>query len=44
MPTAEGYHFMNPETYEQVAVSEDVVGDNKVWLQDGMMCHLSVHN
>jgi elongation factor P len=40
----EGYHFMNPETYEQVAVTEDVVGENKVWLQDGMTCHLSVHN
>jgi elongation factor P len=22
----------------------DVVGDAKVWLQDGMMCFLSIHN
>jgi elongation factor P len=36
----EGYHFMNPETYEQVAVSEDVVGDDKVFLTDGMRVYL----
>lgn len=40
----EGYHFMEPESYEQVAVTEDVVGDNKVWLQDGMSVYLSIHN
>lgn len=40
----EGYHFMDPGTYEQVAVPPDVVGDAKVWLQDGMVCHLSIHN
>lgn len=32
----EGYHFMDPETYEQVAVSEGVMGDTKVYLQEGM--------
>jgi elongation factor P len=40
----EGYHFMEPQSYEQITVSEDVVGDSKVWLQDGMSVHLSVHN
>jgi elongation factor P len=34
----EGYHFMEPESYEQVTASADIVGDAKVWLQDGMMC------
>ncbi len=33
---AEGYHFMEPETYEQIAVPEDVIGDQKAFLQDGM--------
>jgi elongation factor P len=33
---AEGYHFMEPTTYEQIAVREDVVGDQKAFLQDGM--------
>jgi elongation factor P len=40
----EGYHFMEPETFEQVTASPDVVGESKVWLQDGMMCFLSIHN
>jgi elongation factor P len=40
----EGYHFMEPESYEQVTASADVIGDAKVWLQDGMQCYLSIHN
>lgn len=40
----EGFHFMEPESYEQITVTEDVVGDSKVWLQDGMSVYLSVHN
>jgi len=36
----EGYHFMNPETYEQIAVSPDVVGDDKVFLEDGIKVYL----
>jgi len=32
----EGYHFMEPVTYEQIAVQEDVIGDQHVYLQDGM--------
>lgn len=40
----EGFHFMEPETYEQVTVSPDVVGDQKVYLQDGMRVYLQVHN
>lgn len=39
----EGYHFMNPENYDQVVVGEDVVGDSAVWLQDGMTVQLSTH-
>ena len=32
----EGYHFMEPTTYDQIAVQEDVIGDQKAFLQDGM--------
>ena len=32
----EGYHFMEPTTYEQVIVGGDVMGDTKVYLQEGM--------
>ena len=39
----EGYHFMNPENYDQVAVDADTVGDAKHYLQEGMSCILSMH-
>jgi len=39
----EGYHFMQPETYDQIAVSADVIGDSKVWLSDGMRVFLKTH-
>ena len=39
----EGYHFMQPETYDQVVVSEETVGDNAPWLTDGLTVVLSVH-
>lgn len=40
----EGYHFMNPENYDQVAVHVDVVGDDKVYLAEGMTVVLSIHD
>lgn len=39
----EGFHFMQPETYDQVVVSEETVGDNAPWLTDGLSVILSVH-
>lgn len=39
----EGYHFMNPENYDQLVAPEDVIGDAKVFLQDGMKVQLSTH-
>jgi elongation factor P len=39
----EGFHFMNPESYEQVVAGEDVVGESAQWLQDGMTVTLSTH-
>jgi elongation factor P len=40
----DGYHFMNPESFEQVTASEDVVGQAAPYLQDGMLVTLSTHN
>jgi elongation factor P len=40
----EGFHFMNPENYDQVTVSADVIGDDKAYLQDGMTVNLSTYN
>jgi elongation factor P len=36
------YIFMNPESYEQITVKSDVVGDQAAYLQEGMACMLSV--
>jgi elongation factor P len=36
----EGYHFMEPNTFEQITVSADVVGDDKVFLTDGLKVSL----
>ena len=39
----DGFHFMNNETFEQVQVPEDVIGDQSVYLQENMTCVLSVY-
>jgi elongation factor P len=36
------YVFMNAETYDQIPVSGEVVGDQAVYLQEGMICTLSL--
>jgi len=39
----DGAHFMNMDTYEQVAIPADVVGDQAAYLQPDMKVMLSVH-
>ncbi|HYD44216.1 MAG TPA: elongation factor P [Phenylobacterium sp.] len=39
----EGFHFMNPETYDQLVASEELVGDAAPWLTDGVTVKLSTH-
>ena len=41
---ADGYHFMNADTYDQLQVSAEVIGDQAQWLQEGMKVILSVFN
>lgn len=41
---AEGFHFMNPENFDQVTATTDVVGEAAPFLQDGMTVMLSTHN
>lgn len=36
----DGYHFMNQNTYEQIMISEELLGDNKAFLQDGMIVEI----
>lgn len=39
----DGFTFMNMDSYEQVSVSKDVVGDQSIYLQENMTVTLSVH-
>ena len=39
----EGFHFMEPNTYDQVTAPADLVGDASKYLQDGMLVHISTH-
>lgn len=36
----EGYHFMDQETFEQIVISGDIIGEPAVFLQDGMICEI----
>lgn len=38
-----GFTFMHPETYDQVMVAKDTIGDQAIWLQENMTCKLSMH-
>ncbi|TNC74833.1 elongation factor P [Rubellimicrobium roseum] len=39
----EGFHFMQPESYEQIAVAADMIGEDKVYLQEGMRVFLKTY-
>jgi elongation factor P len=39
----DGFHFMNPETYDQIQVSKDVMGGSAAYLQESMVVKLSLH-
>jgi elongation factor P len=38
-----GYTFMEPETFEQITVTKEVIGEQAVYLQENMSCLLSLH-
>jgi elongation factor P len=40
----EGLHFIELDTYEQVVLPKDVLGEQSVYLVDGMPVRLSLHN
>ncbi len=37
-----GYNFMHPQTFDQVVVTKDVIGDSAVYLLENMSCTLSL--
>ena len=40
----DGFHFMNPENFEQLQVSKEIVGDFAPYLQENMKVRLSLHD
>ena len=38
------WHFMNPESFEQLAAGETAVGDAAQWLKDGTVCIVTLWN
>lgn len=41
--TGDEYTFMNTQNYEQVILSGELIGDQKVYLQDNMICTAQVN-
>ena len=39
----EGFHFMNPESYDQYVVTKEMVGDAAYYLSEGLTVILSIH-
>lgn len=40
----DGFHFMNPENYDQIAASPDILGDAAAYLQENATVQLSTFN
>ena len=38
------YHFMNTDTYDQIALNDKIIGDAKNYLKDGMNVELLTHD
>jgi elongation factor P len=41
---ADGHHFMNMESYDQVAVNAEILGDQAAFLQPEMKVHLATYD
>jgi elongation factor P len=39
----EGHHFMDPQSYEQLSVTEDVVGDSAAFLKEGIKVYIRTY-
>jgi elongation factor P len=37
-----GFNFMQPESFEQISVSKDVLGEQAKWLNEGMVCSIAL--
>jgi elongation factor P len=41
---SEGFHFMDTSTYEQFVLSDDIIGDDRYYLKDGVALQLFKYN
>jgi elongation factor P len=41
---ANGFHFMNAETFEEVTISLEMIGDGQYYVKEGMEVQLSMHD
>jgi elongation factor P len=37
-----GFNFMEPETFEQISISKDLIGEQAQWLQPEMQCSVQL--
>ena len=40
----EFWHFMDTESFEQMAADANIIGDNKIWLKEEDMCQVTLWN
>ncbi|MFW6020722.1 MAG: elongation factor P [Guyparkeria sp.] len=40
----EEWHFMDPESFEQIVATKDAVGDSAQWLKEQDMCQITLFN
>ncbi|MBM3324193.1 MAG: elongation factor P [Calditrichaeota bacterium] len=38
-----GYNFMDQETFEQLSLDEEIIGEQKKWLKEGEVCKVMFH-
>jgi len=38
-----GFNFMQPESFEQISIPKDLLGESAQWLLEGMTCSVSLH-
>ncbi|MBN20510.1 MAG: elongation factor P [Bdellovibrionaceae bacterium] len=43
-PDPEGYHFMDTGNYEQIAISEELIGSDVGYLQEGIVVKVTYYN
>lgn len=38
---SDGFHFMDQESYDQIRLNPEMIGDNSRWMKDGIVCKVS---